>query len=88
MVREISADAFCKIVNNFALEYRATRNAILQQREKDLDREKEKGNEEGKPKEGSTFARTKALQSLPQVRKTCNKLMVTTLMENLNKLAQ
>lgn len=38
MVRETSAEVFCKTVSDFALEYRATRNAILQHRE----REKEK----------------------------------------------
>lgn len=38
MVRETSAEVFCKTVSDFSLEYRATRNAILQQRE----REKEK----------------------------------------------
>ncbi|XP_042582650.1 FH1/FH2 domain-containing protein 1-like [Cyprinus carpio] len=38
MVRETSAEVFCKTVSDFALEYRATRTAVLQQKE----REKEK----------------------------------------------
>ncbi|KTF93730.1 hypothetical protein cypCar_00041308 [Cyprinus carpio] len=38
MVRETSAEVFCKTVSDFALEYRATRSAVLQQKE----REKEK----------------------------------------------
>ncbi|XP_067303691.1 FH1/FH2 domain-containing protein 1 isoform X2 [Pseudorasbora parva] len=42
MVRETSADAFCKTVSDFALEYRATRNAILQLREKEKEKEREK----------------------------------------------
>ncbi|XP_030635267.1 FH1/FH2 domain-containing protein 1 [Chanos chanos] len=35
MVRETSAEAFCKTVSDFSLEYRATRHAILQQRERE-----------------------------------------------------
>ncbi|XDV19332.1 hypothetical protein PO909_024819 [Leuciscus waleckii] len=42
MVRETSAEAFCKTVSDFALEYRATRNAIVQQREKEKEKEREK----------------------------------------------
>ncbi|KAG7462151.1 hypothetical protein MATL_G00199900 [Megalops atlanticus] len=34
-VKEISAEAFCKTVSDFALEYRTTRQAILQQRERE-----------------------------------------------------
>lgn len=45
MVREMSAEAFCKTVSDFALEYRATRNAILQQREKEKEKEKEREKE-------------------------------------------
>ncbi|TSY83969.1 FH1/FH2 domain-containing protein 1 [Bagarius yarrelli] len=40
MVRETSADAFCKSVSDFALEYRSAYHAILQQREQE-EREKE-----------------------------------------------
>ncbi|XP_042566330.1 FH1/FH2 domain-containing protein 3 [Clupea harengus] len=39
MVRETSVEAFCKTVSDFALEYRATRHAILQQREREKERE-------------------------------------------------
>lgn len=42
MVRETSAEAFCKTVSDFALEYRATRNAILQKKEKEKEKEREK----------------------------------------------
>ncbi|KAL1272045.1 hypothetical protein QQF64_031061 [Cirrhinus molitorella] len=42
MVRETSAEVFCKTVSDFALEYRATRNAILQQREREKEKEREK----------------------------------------------
>ncbi|XP_043100841.1 FH1/FH2 domain-containing protein 1 isoform X2 [Puntigrus tetrazona] len=39
MVRETSAEVFCKTVGDFALEYRAARNAILQQREREKDKQ-------------------------------------------------
>ncbi|CAK6975546.1 FH1/FH2 domain-containing protein 1 isoform X1 [Scomber scombrus] len=35
MVRNTKAEDFCKIISNFSLEYRATRQAILQQRERE-----------------------------------------------------
>lgn len=62
MVRETSAEAFCKTVSDFALEYRATRNAILQQREK----EKEKENEREKDSQNTPKLKTR-LQRSPSV---------------------
>ncbi|KAI4885641.1 hypothetical protein NFI96_017939 [Prochilodus magdalenae] len=61
MVREMSADAFCKTVSDFALEYRATRQAILQQRERE--RGEERGRDPSTPR-----SKAKALQSPPPVR--------------------
>ncbi|XP_076144930.1 FH1/FH2 domain-containing protein 1 isoform X2 [Alosa pseudoharengus] len=51
MVRETRAEAFCKTVSDFALEYRATHNAILQQRE----REKEKEGDKEREKRGDSL---------------------------------
>ncbi|KAG9260113.1 FH1/FH2 domain-containing protein 1-like [Astyanax mexicanus] len=67
MVRETSADGFCKTVSDFALEYRATRNAILQQREREQEREKEREKDQERGRETSTpKSKPKPLQSPSQ----------------------
>ncbi|XP_026878656.2 FH1/FH2 domain-containing protein 3 [Electrophorus electricus] len=42
VVRETDAGMFCKTVSDFALEYRAIRHTILQQRGREQEREKER----------------------------------------------
>uniref|UniRef100_A0A667WMZ5 FH2 domain-containing protein n=1 Tax=Myripristis murdjan TaxID=586833 RepID=A0A667WMZ5_9TELE len=64
MVRDTKAEDFCKTVSNFSLEYRATRQAILQQRERE--RERQKGGEES-PGPGTPGARRKRQQTPSQV---------------------
>ncbi|XP_036439205.1 FH1/FH2 domain-containing protein 1 isoform X1 [Colossoma macropomum] len=67
MVRETSADAFCKTVSDFALEYRAARHGILQQREREQEREKEREKDEERGRDPSTpKSKAKALQSSSQ----------------------
>ncbi|XP_029932115.1 FH1/FH2 domain-containing protein 1 [Myripristis murdjan] len=63
MVRDTKAEDFCKTVSNFSLEYRATRQAILQQRERE--RERQKGGEES-PGPGTPGARRKRQQTPSQ----------------------
>ncbi|XP_076867928.1 FH1/FH2 domain-containing protein 1 [Brachyhypopomus gauderio] len=54
MVRDTGAGAFCKTVSDFALEYRATRQAIFQQREREQEREKEREKKEERRRDIST----------------------------------
>ncbi|KAI5624631.1 FH1/FH2 domain-containing protein 1 isoform X5 [Silurus asotus] len=63
MVRETSADAFCKTVSDFALDYRATHHAILQQREKEREREKREKEEKRTPSSTPTSAKANAIES-------------------------
>ncbi|TRY79070.1 hypothetical protein DNTS_033312 [Danionella cerebrum] len=56
MARETSAEVFCKSISDFALDFRATHCAILQQKEesekeKEKEKEKERENERTKEKE-------------------------------------
>ncbi|XP_059377257.1 FH1/FH2 domain-containing protein 1 [Carassius carassius] len=64
MVRETSAEVFCKTVSDFALEYRATRSAVLQQRE----REKEKKNGQNTPKLRPRLQQSPAHENQEQVK--------------------
>ncbi|KAI2663073.1 FH1/FH2 domain-containing protein 3 [Labeo rohita] len=66
MVRETSAEMFCKIVSDFALEYRATRNAILQQNERqEKEREKQSQNT---PKLKTRFLQSLSHENQEQVK--------------------
>ncbi|XP_058240952.1 FH1/FH2 domain-containing protein 3 isoform X1 [Hemibagrus wyckioides] len=63
MVRETSADAFCKSVSDFALEYRAAHHTILQQREREREREQREKEEEKIRKTSSSTAKAKPVES-------------------------
>ncbi|XP_071371379.1 FH1/FH2 domain-containing protein 1 isoform X1 [Centroberyx affinis] len=63
VVRDTNAEDFCKTVSNFSLEYRTTRQAILQQRERE--RERQKGGVES-PGPNTPGARRKRQQTPPQ----------------------
>lgn len=68
MVRETSADAFCKTISDFALEYRATHHAILQQRERE--REREEKEDERIRKTSTSTPKAKAIESPAPVRRS------------------
>ncbi|MCI4394906.1 hypothetical protein PGIGA_G00174240 [Pangasianodon gigas] len=63
MVREMSADAFCKTVSDFALDYRAAHHAILQQREREREREEREKEEERIRRTSTSTAKAKATES-------------------------
>lgn len=78
MVRETSADVFCKTISDFALEYRAAHHAILQQRERERERE-ESEKEEGRILKTSTStAKAKAIERLAPVRRSSVLLLLTS----------
>lgn len=62
MVRDTTAEDFCKTISNFSLEYRTTRQAILLQRE----RERQKSGAES-PGPNTPAARRKRQQTPTQV---------------------
>lgn len=70
MVRETTADAFCKTVSDFALEYRATHHAILQQKEKERELEERERGEERIRKTPTSSAQAKAQESKTSVRRS------------------
>lgn len=78
MVRDTTAEDFCKTISNFSLEYRTTRQAILLQRE----RERQKSGAES-PGPNTPAARRKRQQTPTQVFVFQMLLKWSTILDNM-----
>lgn len=77
MVRETSADVFCKTISDFALEYRAAHHAILQQRVREREREESEKEEGRLLKTSTSTAKAKAIERLAPVRRSSVLFLLT-----------